>query len=70
MTRSTWILPILIALASLIGLVSALTGDGWRDVLSWVGLGVPLAATLWAVRITSSSKQQDAHKCPRKGSIT
>jgi hypothetical protein len=48
MTRSTFLLPILIALASLIGLVSALTGDGWRDVIGWVALAIPVAAVGWA----------------------
>ncbi len=50
MTRGTWTLPLLIAAASLIGLVSALTGDGLRDILSWAMLSVPPAATLWAMR--------------------
>jgi hypothetical protein len=48
MTRSTFFLPILIALASMIGLVSALTGDGWRDGLAWIGLAIPITAILWA----------------------
>lgn len=51
MIRSTWALPIVIALASVVGLVGALTGDGWRDALAWIGLGVPVAATLWAMRV-------------------
>jgi len=40
----------MIGAASLFGLVAALTGDGWRDVLSWAGLAIPLAATGWAMR--------------------
>ncbi len=43
-------LPMLIAAATTIGLVSALTGDGWRDWLSWATLGIPVAATWWAMR--------------------
>ena len=31
--------PVAIAGASLIGLVSALLGDGWRDAVSWLTLG-------------------------------
>lgn len=46
--RSTWTIPIVLALASVVGLVSALTGDGWRDLLSWIGLGLPVLATGWA----------------------
>lgn len=42
--------PTALALASLVGLVAALTGDGWRDALSWAGLGAPLLATGWAMR--------------------
>jgi hypothetical protein len=42
-------LPLIICVLGLIGLVSALTGDGWRDALSWAGLAVPLAATGWAM---------------------
>ena len=45
MRRSTFAIPVLLALASAIGLVAALTGDGWRDALSWAGLGLPVAAT-------------------------
>ncbi len=48
MTRSTFLLPALIALASLIGLVTALTGDGWRDAVAWVALAIPLATVGWA----------------------
>lgn len=43
-------LPLLIGLATAIGLISALTGDGWRDWLSWAMLGIPVAATVWAIR--------------------
>ena len=31
--------PMLIGIMSVIGLVSALVGDGWYDVLSWLCLG-------------------------------
>ena len=54
MTRSTFTLPIMIAAASLGGLVVALTGDGWRDAASWVGLSIPLIAIAWAVRARAS----------------
>jgi hypothetical protein len=50
MIRATWPLPILIAILSLVGLVAALTGDGWRDVMSWIGLLTPIVAVAWAVR--------------------
>ncbi len=42
--------PAAIALLSIVGLVSALTGDGIRDVLSWAALAVPVAAIAWAMR--------------------
>lgn len=50
MTRSTFALPALIALSTVIGLVVALTGDGWRDWTSWAALAVPLLAIGWAAR--------------------
>ena len=31
--------PLVLALASVIGLLSALLGDGWADALSWLMLG-------------------------------
>jgi hypothetical protein len=48
MTRSTFLLPTLIALASMIGLVSALTGDGVRDLVAWIALAIPIGAVVWA----------------------
>ena len=51
--RSPWAIfavPMVIAAVSIIGLVSALTGDGIRDALSWVALAVPVAAVGWAMR--------------------
>lgn len=50
MIRSTFALPSLLALASLIGLVAALTGDHWRDWLSWLALALPVLAIGWAMR--------------------
>ncbi|WP_245942257.1 hypothetical protein [Sphingomonas gilva] len=41
-------MPIVIAVLSVIGLVSALTGEGVRDILSWLTLGVPVGAAGWA----------------------
>lgn len=40
--------PALIALASAVGLVAALLGDGLSDWISWIGLTVPVAAIAWA----------------------
>jgi len=48
--RAIFALPLAIGLLSLVGLVSALTGDGWRDVLSWAALAVPVIATAWAMK--------------------
>lgn len=35
-------MPLLIGLLGAAGLFSALLGDGWWDVLAWVGLGLPV----------------------------
>ena len=39
--------PALIALASGVGLVSALVADGWADALSWLTLGGAAAVGAW-----------------------
>ncbi len=48
MTRSTFSLPLVLGLLSLAGLLAALTGDGWRDLVSWLALSAPVLAILWA----------------------
>ena len=42
--------PLALLMLGVIGLVSALTGDGWRDLLSWAALAVPVLAVLWAMK--------------------
>ena len=48
MIRSTFALPLGLALLSLAGLVLALTGEGWRDLVSWLTLLAPILAVIWA----------------------
>lgn len=50
--QGTWRIfrwPLLIGIMSVVGLVSALVGDGWYDALSWVCLGacVVLIVAAW-----------------------
>ena len=40
--------PLLLALLSVGGLVVGLLGNGWEDMLAWIGLGIPTAAIPWA----------------------
>ncbi len=40
--------PLALGLASLVGLVAALLGDGLYDGVSWVGLAAPLLVVAWA----------------------
>lgn len=49
MLRSTWAIPVAIAIASVAGLVGALTGDGVRDVLAWIALALAPGAAAWAI---------------------
>jgi hypothetical protein len=44
---SVWRTPILLAVLSFGGLISGLVGDGPWDVMSWIGLGVPVAVCIW-----------------------
>ncbi|WP_448536837.1 hypothetical protein [Sphingobium yanoikuyae] len=46
--------PMAIGLLSAVALVAALTGDGWRDVLSWAGLAVPVLTVAWAMKARRS----------------
>ncbi|MCA6122464.1 hypothetical protein J6500_11260 [Bradyrhizobium sp. WSM 1704] len=34
--------PLVIAILSTVGLISALIGDGWWDAVSWGALGLPV----------------------------
>ncbi|MDP2261483.1 MAG: hypothetical protein Q8J89_17375 [Caulobacter sp.] len=52
--RHTFGAPLLIALFSTIGLVSALLGDGLRDWISWAGLAVPVVVIIWALKARRS----------------
>lgn len=45
--------PTLIAIASSVGLVTALVGDGLMDVVAWIGLGIPVAVSAWFLRTKS-----------------
>lgn len=42
--------PIAIAVLSIVGLVTALLGDGVFDTVSWIGLLAPLLVICWALR--------------------
>lgn len=48
--QSTWTLPVLIAVASLAGLIIGLVGDDLFDALGWLGLVPALLALAWAWR--------------------
>lgn len=41
--------PLVMALANAVGLVAALIGDGWYDLVSWATLGITLVviAVAW-----------------------
>lgn len=48
--RTIFAWPLAIFGIGLVGLVVALTGDGWRDAASWAALSAPVAAVFWAMR--------------------
>jgi len=47
---SVWRWPLLLGICSAAGLIGALVGDGWYDVLSCCLLAVPLLAIVHALR--------------------
>ncbi len=48
-----WGAPTVLAVTSLIGLISALLADGFWDAVSWLGLGAPLVVAAWHVFCSS-----------------
>lgn len=48
--RTVFAGPLALAVLSIVALVAALTGDGWRDALSWAGLAAPVLAVGWAMK--------------------
>jgi uncharacterized membrane protein len=52
--RAIFAVPAMIAVFSVVGLVSALTGDGWRDAISWAAMAVPVIAVGWAMKARRS----------------
>lgn len=67
MRRGLWMIfrwPVVLAVASLFGLLSALIGVGVFDVLSWLGLGVPLGllGVVWL-------RLRRANRLPSTGNI-
>jgi uncharacterized membrane protein len=46
--------PLILAVLSSVALIVALTGDGWRDGLSWLGLAAPVLAVGWATCVRRS----------------
>lgn len=49
--RAIFAAPLLLAIASIVGLVVALTGDGFRDAASWAALCIPVLAVAWAMKV-------------------
>ncbi|WP_421683393.1 hypothetical protein HKW98_02415 [Stutzerimonas urumqiensis] len=56
--RSTFLLPLLIALLSGAGLIVALFGDGAWDMLSWLGLGIPAVLGCWPLLLGGKRSRQ------------
>jgi len=52
--RAIFAAPLLVCVVGIIGLVSALTGDGWRDAISWIALAVPVLLVIWAKKYRRS----------------
>jgi hypothetical protein len=48
--RTVFAVPLVMGVLSLIGLMSALAGDGLADRLSWAALAMPVLAVAWAMR--------------------
>ena len=42
-----WAAPVALGVLTASGLLSALVSEGWGDVWSWIGLGIPVAVMGW-----------------------
>jgi len=42
-----WRCPVVLGMATAVGLLSALLGDSIWDTLSWIGLGAPVVVAAW-----------------------
>lgn len=47
-----WPIPVALAFLTCVGLVSGLVADDLWDVVSWVGLGVPLLVLVWCIWVS------------------
>ncbi len=54
--REIFRVPLWIAFFSVVGLVGALIGDSWLDVLSWIALAIPLLICAHKLRIARARK--------------
>lgn len=52
-----FIAPTIITIASIVGLIAALIGDGVLDVIGWMGLGAPVAVSLWFVYLKNARRE-------------
>lgn len=51
--RRIFAVPAIVAVLSAVGLVSALVGDGWWDIASWLTLTLPVVLYLFFVELRS-----------------
>jgi len=56
--------PLVIAVVSTVGLISALVGDGWWDAVSWAGLG--LLGSLLGPWVISTSRRRSTTSTLRR----
>jgi len=45
--KRMWGWPIVLGLLTASGLFTALVSEGWGDVWSWLGLGIPVLVMAW-----------------------
>jgi hypothetical protein len=48
--RRIFLTPLLLGIVTTGGLIFALVGDNWWDVVSWFALAIPIAVTVWYIR--------------------
>ena len=56
LSRYVWRWPLLINIMALIGIIAALVGHDWLDILSWFCLGTSVALIVYAYYFATSDK--------------
>ncbi|RVU15467.1 hypothetical protein [Methylobacterium oryzihabitans] len=65
--RRVFGIPLVVGIAGILGLVSALVFEGPGRVAAWIGVGLPLALVVWFVGRAYGGRSASRSGSPRPG---